>query len=85
MRLLKKFIYTLIFASCSFGGTVFLSHSLDDVSNYEGFLDEEYVVGIYSLGYYDTIWEKRKVKYNINLGLELLGNYSFNFIGFYIL
>jgi len=83
MRLLKKFIYTLIFASCSFGGTVFLSHSLDDVSNYEGFLDEEYVVGIYSLGYYDTIWEKRKVKYNINLGLELLGNYSFNFIGFY--
>ena len=82
MKLLRKFIY-LLSISYTFCGTMFLSTSIDEFSEGEGFIAEYISKETYSLGYYDTVWEKRKVKNSIGLGIDAMANKNFNIIAFY--
>ena len=83
MNVIKKIICLVFLFSISLCGTIYISSSLDGASEQEGFMSEDFINSTLSLGYYDTVWEKRKTSYSINLGLDITANDNFNFISFY--
>jgi len=83
MNVIKKIICLVFLFSVSLCGTIYISSSLDGASKQEGFISEDLINSTFSLGYFDTVWEKRKTNYSINLGLDLTANDNFNFISFY--
>lgn len=77
MSLLFKVLFLFMCSEFLYPGTVYLSKSIDEVSLFKVKDQDEIVENdvsftSHSLGYYDTVWEKRKVDYTINLGLEFL-------------
>ncbi len=93
MSLFIKVMFLFVFSEISYSGTIYLSKSIDELSSskidYELFSDETKGLNFssHTIGYYDTVWEKRKIKYNINLGLEFLhakqSRGDFNFVSFF--
>ena len=89
MNFLVKSIFLLMFSNFLISGTFYLSESIDNISATKSVnqYGENKVNGVNfttrSLGYYDTVWKKRKVKYNVNLGLEYVHNRNFNLIAFF--
>ena len=94
INIIKKIIFTILVTNFLFSGTLYLSRSLDSISNitvkypnfkqtgdgndFNGFFSETNAIG-----YYQPVWEKRKINYNVNLGFEYLQNNKFNFVSFY--
>ena len=94
INIIKKIIFTILFSNFLFSGTLYLSRSLDSMSNVSEKYPESKVTGDGSdfdgffsetnaIGYYHPVWEKRKINYNVNLGFEYLQNDKFNFVSFY--
>ena len=82
MNVIQKIICLVFLSSVSVCGTIYVSSSLDGASKQEGFMSEDLINSTFSLGYFDTVWEKRKTNYNINLGVDLTANDNFNLISF---
>ena len=83
MKVFKKFICLSFIFSFSICRTFYISSSLDGPSNNEGFISNDLVTGSYSIGYHQTVWEKRKSNYNVNLGLDYTANDNLSFVSFY--
>ena len=94
IRFIKKIILTSLFFNFLLSGTIFLSRSLDSISRFSKESNQvelsgngSELGGLFSetnaIGYYHNVWEKRKVKYNVNLGFEYMQNDNFNFLSFY--
>ena len=88
MKLFKNIIYVIIVTGISFGGTVYLSKSLDEFSKYYESEESSNLLNYntsetYALGYYQQVWKKRKVNYSVSLGLEYIENDNFSFSSFY--
>jgi len=81
MKVFRKIICLLYLVSISLCGTFYISSSFAD--NAEGFIPEDLVSDSFSLGYHQTVWEKRKTNYNINLGFDYTANNNLSFISFY--
>ena len=98
MKLVKNIIFLSLFLNFLISGTVYITKSLDPSSSFSvkskgvtpviklsgsgndfgGFFSETY-----SLGYFQSVWKKKKIKYNVNLGFEYMQNDNFNFLSVY--
>ena len=95
MSLIFKVLFLFMFSEILHPGTIYLSKSIDELSatRIGSGVSAVQVDGLefssHTIGYYDTVWEKRKVKNNINLGLEFLhckeSRGDFNFVTFYVM
>jgi hypothetical protein len=93
INIIKKIIFTILFANFLFSGTLYISRGLDSMSKYyieypnfkeSGNVNEaSFFSETNAIGYYYPVWKKRKINYNVNLGFEYLQNDWFNFISFY--
>ena len=93
MSLLFKIMFLFMFSEILYPGTFYISKSIDELSSKR--IDAEMSLNetkgldfsSHTFGYYDTVWEKRKIKYNVNLGVEFLHckelRGDFNFVTFY--
>ena len=93
MSLLFKVLFLFICSEFLYPGTVYLSKSIDELSSTQigsgdlAVQTDGLEFSSHTLGYYDTVWEKRKIKNYISLGVEFLHSKSsrgdFNLVTFY--
>jgi len=83
---MKNIIYIYILFSFLYTGTLYFSKTLDsvgtetdtDIINFE-------IKNTYSFGYEHPLWQKRKVKYDVYGGGEILTNSDMSYLNVYVL
>ena len=83
---MKNIIYIYILLSFLYPGTLFFSKTLDSVeTNTDTYIIDYQIKNTYSFGYEHAIWQKRKIKYDVFAGGELLTNSDVKFLNVYVL
>ena len=83
---MKNIIYIYILFSLLFPGTLYFSKTLDSVGTDTDtdIIDFE-IKNTYSFGYEHPLWQKRKVKYDVYGGGEILTNSDMHYLNVYVL
>ena len=83
---MKNIIYIYILLSFLYPGTLYFSKTLDSVeTNTDTYIINYQIKNTYSFGYEHAIWQKRKIKYDVFAGGELLTNSDVRFLNVYVL
>ena len=86
---MKKILHIILFVSFMFPGTIFISQSFSDPSEYITDLTKTSTAieldETISIGYHHNVWQKRKVRYAANLGIEVFLNDNIKFLATYIM
>ena len=79
---MKISVYIIILFSFSLSSSIFISKSIDTSVIYDDTELEniKLIENTYSIGYNLEVWKKKKVKYGVELGFDIIGNENVKFL-----